>query len=91
MLFGDYLDRAQGEDIVAGIRTPNPVAEMQHTMPEMYRELMKVRETLEPHFKEVQDMEFTIEENKLYMPQTRNAKMNAAANMKTQLTWLTKA
>ncbi len=85
MLFGDYLDRAQGEDIVAGIRTPKPIMEMQNTMPEMYRELLNVRETLEHHFKEVQDMEFTIEENKLYMLQTRNAKMNAAANMKTSV------
>ncbi len=85
VLFGDYLDRAQGEDIVAGIRTPKPIVEMQHAMPEMYRDLLKVRETLEHHFKEVQDMEFTIEENKLYMLQTRNAKMNAAANMKTSV------
>ena len=54
-------------------------------MPDMYRELLKVRETLEHHFKEVQDMEFTIEEGKLYMLQTRNAKMNAAANMKTSV------
>ena len=85
VLFGDYLDRAQGEDIVAGIRTPKPIAEMQNTIPDMYRELLKVRETLEHHFREVQDMEFTIEEGKLYMLQTRNAKMNAAANMKTSV------
>ena len=85
VLFGDFLDRAQGEDIVAGIRTPKPISEMQHSMPEMYRELLKVRETLEHHFTEVQDMEFTIEENQLYMLQTRNAKMNAAANMKTSV------
>ena len=85
VLFGDYLDNAQGEDIVAGIRTPKPILEMKQTMPEMYGELMKVRETLEHHFKEVQDMEFTIEEGKLYMLQTRNAKMNAAANMKTSV------
>jgi pyruvate, orthophosphate dikinase len=85
VLFGDYLDRAQGEDIVAGIRTPKPISEMRNTMPDMYRELMKVRKTLEHHFMEVQDMEFTIEEGKLYMLQTRNAKMNAAANMKTSV------
>lgn len=85
VLFGDYLDRAQGEDIVAGIRTPKPIAEMRNTMPEMYRELLKVRETLEHHFKEAQDMEFTIEEGKLFMLQTRNAKMNAAANLKTSV------
>ena len=85
VLFGDYLDRAQGEDIVAGIRTPKPIAEMQQAMPQMYVELMRVRETLEHHFREVQDMEFTIEEGILYMLQTRNARMNAAANMKTSV------
>ena len=85
VLFGDYLDQAQGEDIVAGIRTPKPISQMQQTMPQMHRELMKVRATLEHHFHEVQDMEFTIEEGKLYMLQTRNAKMNAAANMKTSV------
>jgi pyruvate, orthophosphate dikinase len=84
-LFGDYLDRAQGEDIVAGIRTPKPIAEMRNAMPDMYRELLKVRETLEQHFKEAQDMEFTIEEGTLFMLQTRNAKMNAAANLKTSV------
>ena len=85
VLFGDYLDKAQGEDIVAGIRTPKPIAEMRETMPQMYMELSKVRETLEHHFHEAQDMEFTIQEGKLYMLQTRNAKMNAAASMKTSV------
>jgi pyruvate,orthophosphate dikinase len=85
VLFGDFLDRAQGEDIVAGIRTPRPITEMQQVMPDMYRELLRVRATLEQHFKEVQDMEFTIEEGKLFMLQTRNAKMNAAAMMKTSV------
>lgn len=85
VLFGDYLDRAQGEDIVAGIRTPKPIAEMRQTMPKMYHVLMDVRETLERHFKEPQDMEFTIEEGKLYMLQTRKAKMNAAATMRTSV------
>ena len=84
-LFGDYLDRAQGEDIVAGIRTPRPISEMKQTMPQMYSELLKVRATLEHHFREVQDMEFTIQEGKLYMLQTRNARMNAAANLKTSV------
>jgi pyruvate,orthophosphate dikinase len=91
VLFGDYLDRAQGEDIVAGIRTPKPISEMRRTMLDMYRELLKVRETLEHHFREVQDMEFTIEEGKLYMLQTRNAKMNAAANMKTSVDMVNEA
>jgi pyruvate, orthophosphate dikinase len=84
-LFGDYLDRAQGEDIVAGIRTPKPISEMRQSMPKMYKALMDVRETLENHFKEPQDMEFTIEEGKLYMLQTRNAKMNAAATLRTSV------
>ena len=85
MLFGDYLEKAQGEDIVAGIRTPKPIAEMRQSMPEMYAELNKIRGILERHFHEVQDMEFTIQEGKLYMLQTRNAKMNAVANMKTSV------
>lgn len=85
VLFGDYLDRAQGEDIVAGIRTPKPISEMKRSMPDMYNELLKVRELLEQHFREVQDMEFTIQEGKLFMLQTRNAKMNAAANIKTSV------
>jgi pyruvate,orthophosphate dikinase len=85
VLFGDYLDRAQGEDIVAGIRTPKPISDMQQSMPKMYHALMDVRETLERHFKEPQDMEFTIEESKLYMLQTRNAKMNAAANLRVSV------
>jgi pyruvate,orthophosphate dikinase len=85
VLFGDYLDKAQGEDIVAGIRTPKPIAEMRQGLPEMYAELSKVRQTLEQHFREPQDMEFTIQEGKLYMLQTRNAKMNAAASMKTSV------
>ncbi|MCW3994634.1 MAG: pyruvate, phosphate dikinase [Candidatus Bathyarchaeota archaeon] len=85
VLFGDYLDMAQGEDIVAGIRTPKPISEMRQTMPQMYDQLLKVRGTLETHFKEVQDMEFTIQEGKLYLLQTRNARMNAAANLKTSV------
>jgi pyruvate,orthophosphate dikinase len=85
VLFGDYLQKAQGEDVVAGIRTPHPIAEMQQTMPQRYAELSKVRETLEHHFHEVQDMEFTIQEGRLYMLQTRTAKMNAAASMKTSI------
>ena len=85
VLFGDYLERAQGEDIVAGIRTPKPISDMQQFMPKMYHSLMDVRKTLERHFKEPQDMEFTIEKGKLYMLQTRNAKMNAAANLRASV------
>jgi len=83
--FGDYLTKAQGEDIVAGIRTPKPITELRQEMPEVYQQLQKVRETLEKHYKEVQDIEFTVEEGTLYMLQTRNAKMNAAAAVKTSV------
>jgi pyruvate,orthophosphate dikinase len=83
--FGDYLTQAQGEDIVAGIRTPKPISELKQEMPEISEQLMKVREMLEKHFREVQDIEFTIEEGKLYILQTRNAKMNAAAAVKTSV------
>ena len=83
--FGDYLLQAQGEDIVAGIRTPQPISEMKKEMPAVFGQLMKVREILEKHFREVQDLEFTIEEGELYILQTRNAKMNAAAAVKTSV------
>jgi pyruvate,orthophosphate dikinase len=83
--FGDYLTQAQGEDIVAGIRTPKPISDLKQEMPEVFLELMKDREMLEKHFREVQDIEFTVEEGKLYILQTRNAKMNAAAAVKTSV------
>ncbi|MBM4247980.1 MAG: pyruvate, phosphate dikinase [Euryarchaeota archaeon] len=83
--FGDYLTRAQGEDIVAGIRTPKPISELRTEMPEVFQELLGVREKLEKYFHEVQDIEFTVEEGRLYMLQTRNAKMNAAAAVKTSV------
>jgi pyruvate,orthophosphate dikinase len=85
VFFGDFLTQAQGEDIVAGIRTPRPISDMKQTMPETYGELMKVRETLEKHYKEPQDIEFTIEENRLWILQTRNAKMNAVAMVRTSV------
>jgi pyruvate,orthophosphate dikinase len=85
VFFGDYLQNAQGEDVVAGIRTPRPIAEMQQTMPQMYSELSRVRGILEHNFHEVQDMEFTIQENRLYILQTRAAKMNVTASMKTSI------
>jgi pyruvate,orthophosphate dikinase len=84
-LFGDYLDKAQGEDIVAGIRTPKSIADMQKDMPQVYAELQRVRGILEKYFKEPQDMEFTVQNGKLYMLQTRNAKMNVAATIKTSV------
>lgn len=83
--FGDYLDKAQGEDIVAGIRTPKPISEMQQSMPKIYQELLKVREILEHHFQEAQDMEFTVENSKLFMLQTRSAKMNMTSALKTSV------
>lgn len=83
LLFGEYLVNAQGEDVVAGIRTPKPIAEMSKEIPLLYRQLETVRKILENHFKEVQDFEFTIEKNKLWILQTRNGKLNAAATVKT--------
>ncbi|MBK1878612.1 pyruvate, phosphate dikinase [Pelagicoccus mobilis] len=80
--YGEFLVNAQGEDVVAGVRTPNPVAELQEVMPKSYKELLQVRKKLEKHFKDVQDVEFTIQEGKLYMLQTRNGKRTAAAALK---------
>ncbi len=85
VLYGEYLVNAQGEDVVAGIRTPKPISEMKKDMRDVYDELLKVRDTLESHFREVQDFEFTVERCKLYMLQTRNAKMNAFARVKTSV------
>ena len=84
-MFGEYLTNAQGEDVVAGIRTPKPLQEMETEMPEQYRQLVALRNTLESHYKEVQDYEFTIEKGTLYCLQTRNGKMNAAAMVKTSV------
>lgn len=81
-LFGEYLINAQGEDVVAGIRTPQPISTLESVMPEVYREFVKAAETLEQHYKDMQDMEFTIENGKLYMLQTRNGKRTAAAALK---------
>ena len=83
--FGEYLVNAQGEDVVAGIRTPKPVAEMKHEMPEIYQQLVDLRHRLETHYKEVQDFEFTIEKNVLYCLQTRNGKMNAYSQVRTSV------
>jgi pyruvate,orthophosphate dikinase len=84
-LYGDYLINAQGEDVVAGIRTPRPLKELRTDMPAIYKELEKMHRTLEKHYREVQDFEFTIEQGKLYMLQTRNGKMNAWALVKTSV------
>ena len=80
--YGEFLINAQGEDVVAGVRTPEPVLELKKQMPKSYAELLKVRATLEKHFKDVQDIEFTIQEGKLFMLQTRNGKRTAMAALK---------
>ena len=80
--YGEFLINAQGEDVVAGVRTPEPVLKLRDQMPKSYAELLKVRATLEKHFKDVQDIEFTIQEGKLFMLQTRNGKRTAAAALK---------
>jgi len=80
--YGEFLINAQGEDVVAGVRTPEPVINLKKKMPQSYAELLKVRATLEKHFKDVQDVEFTIQEGKLFMLQTRNGKRTAAAALK---------
>ena len=85
VLYGEYLVNAQGEDVVAGIRTPKPIQEMKREMPKIYRELERVRKTLEEHFQEVQDFEFTVERGILYILQTRNGKMNAQAIVRTSV------
>jgi len=77
--FGEFLLNAQGEDVVAGIRTPVPIAEMAERMPAAYRELIEVQSRLEKHFREMQDLEFTVERGRLYLLQTRTGKRTAAA------------
>ncbi len=83
--YGEYLVNAQGEDVVAGIRTPKPVQEMAREMPQMYEQLQELRHKLERHYQEVQDFEFTIERGTLYCLQTRTGKMNAAAKVRTSV------
>ena len=81
-LMGEFLVNAQGEDVVAGVRTPMPIQQMKEVFPEAYAQFQKVCETLENHYRDMQDMEFTIEDKKLYMLQTRNGKRTAAAAIK---------
>lgn len=78
-LFGEYLINAQGEDVVAGIRTPKPVAVLEEEYPKLYKELVNITKVLEKHYKDMQDIEFTIENEKLYILQTRNGKRTAKA------------
>ena len=81
-LMGEFLKNAQGEDVVAGVRTPMPIAQMEQEFPEAFEEFVKVCETLENHYRDMQDMEFTVENRKLYMLQTRNGKRTAQAALK---------
>ena len=81
-LFGEYLINAQGEDVVAGVRTPSPISKLQEEMPHVYEQFADIANRLEQHYKDMQDMEFTIEDGKLYMLQTRNGKRTAAAALK---------
>ncbi len=80
--YGEFLINAQGEDVVAGIRTPEPIENLEKEMPEVYKQLVKYKNTLETHFKDVQDIEFTIQENRLFMLQTRTGKRTARAAIK---------
>ena len=91
MFYGEYLVNAQGEDVVAGIRTPQPLSAsvahdgevpLEKAMPAAYAELMEVRRKLEQHFRDMQDIEFTVQRHKLYMLQTRNGKRTAAASLR---------
>jgi pyruvate,orthophosphate dikinase len=84
-LYGDFLVNAQGEDVVAGVRTPEPIDKLEAEMPEAYNKLVQICNKLEQHYKEPQDVEFTVEHKKLYMLQTRAAKMNAVAIVKTSV------
>ncbi len=81
-LFGEYLINAQGEDVVAGVRTPSPISKLHEEMPAVYEQFAAIADRLEKHYKDMQDMEFTIENGKLYMLQTRNGKRTAAAALK---------
>ena len=80
--YGEFLINAQGEDVVAGVRTPEPVAQLAKQMPAAFKELDNIRTTLEKHFKDVQDFEFTIQDGKVFMLQTRNGKRTALAALK---------
>ena len=84
-IYGEYLINAQGEDVVSGVRTGKQIAEMKKDLPESFKQLEKTCNTLEKHYKEPQDIEFTIEQGRFYLLQTRNAKMNAAGMVKTSV------
>src|ERR671930_2404408 len=81
-LYGEFLSNAQGEDVVAGIRTPQPLAKMQNQLPQAFEQLLETMRRLEEHYRDMQDVEFTVEDNELYLLQTRSAKRTAAAAVK---------
>ena len=81
-IYGEYLINAQGEDVVAGVRTPQPITQLENDLPECYAQFMELAMKLEGHYKDMQDMEFTIEEGRLYFLQTRNGKRTAQAALK---------
>src|SRR5205807_2804267 len=81
-LYGEYLVNAQGEDVVAGIRTPQPIEEMRERLPDAFEQLLETMARLEQHYRDMQDIEFTIEDGRLYLLQTRSAKRTAAAAVK---------
>jgi pyruvate,orthophosphate dikinase len=85
VFYGEFLQTAQGEDVVAGVRTPRPIAQLKTVMPAIYKQLEDVRENLEKHYREIQDIEFTVERGKLYILQTRNGKMNAQSMVRTSI------
>lgn len=87
-LFGEYLINAQGEDVVAGIRTPVPIASLEEAMPEVYKEFHRIAKLLENHYRDAQDIEFTVEKGKLYILQTRNGKRTAAAAVRIAMDML---
>ncbi len=82
IFYGEYLLNAQGEDVVAGIRTPHPIKDLENSLPKIYEELVQLRTNLETHFKDMQDIEFTIENEKLFVLQTRTGKRSASASVK---------
>jgi pyruvate,orthophosphate dikinase len=89
VFYGDYLINAQGEDVVAGIRTPEPIARLHEEMPKVYEQLVAIRETLEKHYTEMQDIEFTVQEGTLYMLQTRNGKRTGTAAVRIAVEMVT--
>src|SRR4029077_4849164 len=82
VFWGEFLINAQGEDVVAGIRTPQPIADLESVMPDAYRQLRDITSNLEKHYRDMQDFEFTIENGKLFMLQTRNGKRTGAAALR---------